>query len=67
MYFNWISTASFVALRETREGSKTCYDSIIDNAKLIQHRFITSFVFQLGLFGHSLKKIKVVSTEHKKH
>ena len=63
VYFNLISTASFVAL--TREGSKTRFNSINGNTKLIQHRFIKSFVFQLGRIGHSEKKIRVVSIEHK--
>ena len=46
MYFNWISTASFVALN--KRGVKTCFNFISGNEKLIQHRFITSFVFELG-------------------
>ena len=62
MYLNWISTASFVAL--TREGSKTCFTSIIGNTKSIQHWIIISFVFQLGRIGHFEKQIKVVSIEH---
>ena len=55
MYFNWISTASFITLN--KEGSKTCFSCIIGDAKLIQHRFIKSFVLQRGRIGHS-KKIK---------
>ena len=43
-----------------------CFNCIIGNAKLIQHRFIKSYVFQLGRIGHSEKKIKVVAIEHKK-
>ena len=62
MFFNWISTASFVALN--KRGVKTCFNFIIANTNLIQHRFIKSFVFQLGQIGHSEKKIKVVSIEH---
>ena len=50
MYFNWISTASFVAFN--KRGVKKYFDSIIGNAKLIQHRFITSLVFQLCQIGH---------------
>ena len=63
MYFNWISTASFVALK--KRGVKTCFDSIIGNTKLIQH-WIMSFVFQLGRIGHFENQIKVVSIEHLK-
>ena len=54
MYFNWISTASFVALN--KRGVKTCFASINGNTKLMQHRFIKSFVFQLGRIGHSEKR-----------
>ena len=64
MYFYWISTALFVALNK-RGVKKSCFNSINGNAKLIQHRFIKSFVFQLGRVGHSENKIKVVSIEHK--
>ena len=39
---------------------------IIGNTKLIQHRFIKSFVFQLSRISLSEKKIKVVSIEHLK-
>ena len=55
MYFNWISTASFVALN--KRGVKNVFQLIIDNARLIQHRFIKSFVFQLqvGRISHSEK------------
>ena len=45
MFFNWISTASFVALN--KRGVKTCFNSIIGNTKLIQHRFIKSFLSSL--------------------
>ena len=54
MFFNWISTASFVALN--KRGVKTCFNSIIGNTNLIQHQFIKSFVFQLSRIGHSKKK-----------
>ena len=64
MYFNLISTASFVALK--REGSKTRFNSIVRNTKLIQHWIITSFVLQLGRIGHFEKQIKVISIEHLK-
>ena len=64
MYFNWISTASFIALN--KRGVKTCFNCIIDNAKLIQHRFIKSFVFQLGRISHSEKKNMVVPIKHLK-
>ena len=42
-----------------------CFNSINDNTKLMQHRLIKYFVFQLCRIGHSEKKIKVVSIEHK--
>ena len=42
-----------------------CYNCIIGNTKLIQHRFIKSFVFQLCRISHS-EKNKVVSIEHLK-
>ena len=64
MYLNWISTASFITLKTT-EGPKTCFNCIIGNTKLIHHRFIKSFVFQLSRISHS-EKIKVVSIEHLK-
>ena len=53
MYFNWISTASFITLN--KRGSKTCFNCIIGNTKLIRDRFIKSFVFQLGRISHSEK------------
>ena len=65
MYFNWISTASFVALNK-RGGSKTRFNSIICNTKLKQHCILTSFVFQLGRIGHFEKQVKVISIEHLK-
>ena len=52
MYFNMISTASFITLNK---GSKTCLNCIIGNTKLIQHRFIKSIDFQLGRISHSKK------------
>ena len=64
MYFNWISIASFVALN--KRGSKTRFNSIIRNTKLIQDWIIKSFVFQLGRNGHFEKQIKVISIEHLK-
>ena len=53
MYFNLISIASFVALNK-----RGVINSINDNTKLMQHRFIKSFAFQLGRIGHSEKKAK---------
>ena len=53
MYFNWFSTASFITLN--KRGVKTCFNCIIGNTKLIQHRFIKSFVFQLGGISYSEK------------
>ena len=52
MYFNWISTASFIALNN--RGPKTCFNCIIGSTKLIQ------------LFCVHSEKIKVVSIEHLK-
>ena len=51
MYFNWISTASFITLN--KRGVKTCFNCIIGNKKMMQHRLIKSFVFQLGRICHS--------------
>ena len=56
MHFNRVSTASFVALN--KRGAKTCLSCIIGNAKLIQHRFIKYFVFQLGRIGHTKKRYR---------
>ena len=42
VYFNWIFTASFVALN--KRGVKTCFNSINANTKLMQHRSIKSYV-----------------------
>ena len=53
MYFNWISTASFTTLN--KRGVKTCFSCIICNMKLIQHRFIKSFNFQLDRIRPSEK------------
>ena len=66
MYFNWISTASFITLnkRGIKKFFLTCFNCVIDNTKLTQHRFIKSFVFQLSRISHSEKK--VVSFEHLK-
>ena len=60
MYFNWISTASLVAL------NKRGVNSIIRNTKLIQHWIIKSSVLQLGRIGHFEKQMKVISIEHLK-
>ena len=46
-------------------GRKHFFNGIIGNTKLIQHRFIKSFVLQLGRFSH-FEKIKVVSIEQLK-
>ena len=44
-------------------GSKTCFNCVICNAKLIQHRFIKkNLLFQFGRITH-FEKIKVVSIE----
>ena len=51
MCINWISTASFITLK--MRGVKTCFNCIIGNTKLIQHRFIKSFVFEYGRISHS--------------
>ena len=56
MYFNWISTASFVDLN--KRWVKTCFNSINGNTKLMQHRFIKSLVLQLDRIGQSEKKDK---------
>ena len=42
-----------------------CFNSINGNTKLMQHRFIKSLVLQLDRIGHSEKRTKVVSIEHK--
>ena len=57
MYFNWISTASFVALN--KRGVKTRFNSIMRNKKLIQHWIMMSFIFQLGRIDHFENKDKV--------
>ena len=56
MYFNWMSTASFITLN--KRWSKTCFNCIISNIKLIRHRLIKSFVFQLGRISHSKKNLR---------
>ena len=56
VYFNWISTASFVALN--KRGPKPCFTSINGNTKLMQHRFVKSLVLQPDRIGHSEKKDK---------
>ena len=53
MYLNWISTVSFTTLN--KRGVKKCFNCIIGNTKLIRHRFIKSYVFQLGQISHSEK------------
>ena len=63
VYLNWNSTALFITLN--KRGVKTCFNSINGNTKLMQHRFIKSLVLQLDRIGHSDKKTKVVSIEHK--
>ena len=50
MYFYWISTALLVGLNKRQE---TCFNCITGNSKLIQHRFIKSFVFQFCRISHS--------------
>ena len=62
MYFNWISTASFITL--STRGVKRVSTALLA-IKLIQHRFIKSFVFRLGRINRS-EKIKVVPIEHLK-
>ena len=53
MYFNWITTASFITL--SKRGVKTCFNCFYwqNNIDTVQHRFIKSFVFQLGRISHS--------------
>ena len=65
MYFNWISTVSFITLN--KRGVKNVFQlHYWQYQKLIQHPFIKSFVFQLGRISHSEKKIKIVSIKHLK-
>ena len=52
VYFNWISTASFITLN--KRGVKNVFQLHYTN--FIQHRFIKSFVYQLGRISHSKKK-----------
>ena len=53
MCFNWIGTASFITLN--KRGAKTVFQLHYWQYKLIQHRFIDFFVFQLGRISHSEK------------
>ena len=54
MYFNWISIASFITLN--KRGVKNVFQlHYWQYTKLIQHRFIKSFVFQHGRISHSEK------------
>ena len=54
MYFNWISTASFITLN--KRGVKNVFQlHYTQYKKLIQHHFIKSFVFQLGRISHPEK------------
>ena len=55
MYLIWMSTASFITFNN--RGVFTCFKCIIGNTKLIQHRFIKSFVFEFGRIA-ILKKNK---------
>ena len=64
MYFIWISTASFVAL-STRGVKNVFQFPLMAIQNQLQHRFIKSLVLQLDRIGHSEKKTKVVSIEHK--
>ena len=69
VYLDWMSTASFITFN--KKGVKnvfrvSCFNCIIGNTKLIQHRFIKSFVFELGRICHSEKRIKDVSIERLK-
>ena len=64
MYFNWISTASFVALNKggVKNASQLNYLQYkIDTASVYK-----VFCFQLGRIGHFEKQIKVISIEHLK-
>ena len=56
MHLNWMSTASFNTLNN--RGVKNVFNCIIGNTKLIQHRFIKSFVFQLCRISHSERKLR---------
>ena len=55
----------FVHYFKRERGQKRVSTALLAIKKLIQHRFIKSFVFQLGRFRHS-EKIKVVCIEHLK-
>ena len=63
MHFNWISTATFVALN--KRGVKDVFQLHYWQYKMMQHRFIKSPVLQLDRIGPSEKKTKFVSIEHK--
>ena len=56
MYFNWISTVSFITLN--KRGIKTCFNCIISNAKLTQHPFIKSFCFSAWTNKPSENKLR---------
>ena len=60
MYFNWISTASFIT--SNKRGSKTCFNCNFGNTKLIEHRFIKPLLCRIS----ASEKIKVVFIEHLK-
>ena len=56
MYINWISTVSLIALN--KRGVKIVYrvsTALLAMQIVIQHRFIKSFIFQLGKKSHSDK------------
>ena len=56
MYLNWMFTASIITLNKRGGGGlKTCLNCTTGNTKLIQHRFIKSFVFPLCRIRHSKK------------
>ena len=51
MYFNWISTASFVALN--KRGAKNVFRLHYQQYKIDTVSVYNVFVFQLGRIGHS--------------
>ena len=53
MYFNWISTASFITL--IKRGVKTCFNLHYWRYKIDTASVNKSFVFQLGRISHSEK------------
>ena len=63
MYFNWISTASFVSLN--KRGVKNVFQLHKWQCKIDAAWVYKVVLFQLGRIGHSEKKIKVFSIEHK--